>query len=224
MFMDLIVLLSEVALGIALGFFLSDNRPGLSLDDVKVSSIVFVVVIGFVMLTHPEANVMVFAHLAIGWALINASMLAGELLRINLFRYVRNAIAKKDVQLLVSDFVRLSTRYGFTGAAGDRENALTKLAEVREQLKKVHRRAERFDQKITDRLDVIGELCEHYFETAVIVTQETSPQKRDEILRHWGELGNTLTDISWDTLNHAEANINFKISAVWGRPIKSARG
>lgn len=214
----LVVLVGEILLGMALGFFISDNRPGLSIEEVKVSSIVFLIATGIVMFTHPEVDVLVFAHLTLGWLLINAAMLGGELIRLKLFQHLRNTIAKKDVQLLVNDFVRLATRFGFTRQECDRQAMEDKLAEVKAQIRKVSKRTARFeDKQISRRIDVVAELCERYFEIAMIVAGEAPGPYRDELLRQWNELGDVLTDISWDTLNHAEANVNLKISAVWHR-------
>lgn len=214
----IVLLVGEILLGVALGFFISDNRPGLSLEEVKVSSIVFLVTTGIVMLIHPDIDAIVFAHLTLGWLVINTAMLGGELIRLKLFQHLKNTIAKKDVQLQVNDFVRLATRYGFTCQEQDRKAVEAKLAEVQAQIRKVSARAARLeDKQIANRISVVAELCERYYDTALILAEEEPGERRDELLEQWNELGDALTDISWDTLNHAEASINLRLAAVWGR-------
>lgn len=218
MYLILIMLLGEFALGVALGFFVSDSRPGLSVDDLKASSIVFLITTGVVMFSHPDVPAVVFAHLIIGWILISTAMLCGELLRLRLLQYLRNLLAKKDTQLLISDFVHLATRYGFTGAEADREAARAKLAEVKARLEAVNRQAAHFEGKETlNRFTVIGELCNRYYDIAETVTAVQDAQQRAAILEEWRKLGTALTDLSWDALNHAEANIKMRLSLVWSR-------
>lgn len=210
----------ELLLGIALGFFLSDGKPGMSLDEVKISSLVFLLTNAFVMLTHPEMSVTVFAYLAVSWIAINIGMLLGELIRFSLISRILGIIAKKDVQLKVTEFVRLATRYGFTGYHADYEAAKAQLESVYQELTRVAERAGRMKNSDTGRkLRIIGDLCRQYMDTAEIVCREQEPARKQEALLVWGELGNTLTSLSWDTLNHAEEEIKKKLSRVWGSEI-----
>jgi hypothetical protein len=222
--LTLLVFGIELALGMVIGFFIADNKPGLSFDDVKTSSLAFLVANAFVMLTTPDLSVTIFALMSISWIVVNLGILAGELIRIGLFRYIIHMIVKKDVQLSISEFVRLTTRYGFTGSPVDLSKSLIHLTTVKESIQQIAKKGSRFaSNKDVLRINRLGELCQQYYDVAGVVSREKDMQRKEKILSDWGQLGNTLTELSWDALNHAEVGIKERIQKVWSKSNTEAR-
>lgn len=218
MSVDMIILvLCELIMGAIVGFILCDNKRGLSMDEIKFSTILFVLANAFVFWKNPDAKAIIFAHMAISWFIVMIGVIMGEMLKLSLIKRIIRTVRKKDIQLAVDTLVRIAA----VGVNRRRQSDKDKLDE---QLLLVHSMlAQLIAQSkglkgaaYQEQIQYLDELCGTYAALSKRVWDDLAKGVTDEgRLRTWTEIGDELTGISWDALNHAEENVKQQLSKAF---------
>jgi hypothetical protein len=208
---------AEIALGAVVGFVLSDNKKGLSVEEVKISSILFLLSTAFVFYDNPQLSGALFAHLAISWFILIIGVLLGEALKMRLIGKIVRSIQKKDIQLAINELVQIATQTQFTKRESDVKELYAKLYKVQEMLHGLARKSKGIqNQSFLEKVKYLFELCEDYVSLSVKIKGDIQEGKQtDSTLTIWENIGKELTSLSWDTLNHAEENVKNELGKAF---------
>lgn len=215
MFLTIIAL--ELVIGCIVGFVLSDNKEGLSLEEVKISSILFLIATAVVFWHNPQLNGIVFTELALSWFILTGGVILGELLKMKIIFNIIQTIKKKDIQLAINELVQVAARTQHMNRASDKDSLQKKLYEVQTMLNALARRSEKVQSKeFLKKLRYLFQLCEDY--TNLSVSLRADVQKGDinvSLMDSWNAIGEELTNLSWDTLNHAEEHVKHELGKAF---------
>jgi hypothetical protein len=220
-----ILILSELFLGAIVGFVLSDNKRGLSLEEIKISSIIFLLANAFVFWQNPDAKGIVFAHLAISWFVLTFGVLIGEAIKMRLIRSIVNTIHKKDIQLAINELVQMAAHSRFTRQDTDRAELITKRNQVQHMLHTLIEKSKGIqNEDFTQKLIYLNDLCESYVKLSFLMWDDMkNGHVNSELIEQWTKVGQSLTGVSWDTLNHAEEKTKEYLSKAFSiRVVKRA--
>lgn len=208
---------AEVLLGAVVGFVLSDNKRGLSIEEVKLSSILFLLSTAFVFWQNPELNGQVFAHLAVSWFILIIGVLLGEMLKMRLISKIIRSIQKKDIQVAVNELVQIATKTQFTLKSTDTDSLYRKLYDVQAMLNGLSRKSKGIqNDAFLEKLRYLFELCEDYVSLSVKIGDDIKAGKNNvNAMIIWENIGKELTSLSWDTLNHAEENVKNELGKAF---------
>lgn len=201
-----ILLVAEVILGLMVGFILSDNKKGLSIEEIKLTSILFLITTAIVFWQNPELSGVVFVQLAVSWFILAMSVILGEMLKMRLICKIIRAIHKKDIQLAINELVQLAGATQYEPAGSDPKSLYHKLYDVQGMLQALAKKSKGVQSEaFLQKLYYLFELCEDYVSLTVKLKgdKSTPPDARTT----WMSIGKELTNLSWDTLNHAEENV-----------------
>ncbi len=225
--MILILMPIEFVVGAIIGFFLCDKQEGLSIDEIKLGSIVFLIANAFVYYQNPEMPGLTIVHLIVSWIMLSIGLIVGEGFRLKIIRNVIQTIHKKDVQLSIANFIQAITRVTYCNINRDNRDladASAKLDIVYTQLDKLIDKARKLnDQGLTDKFSSIKSLCSYYADYSKYVCSEPDSLKRSEMMHNWVSIGEELSNLSWDTLNHAEENIKIHLQRSFSSNILAVK-
>lgn len=212
-----LLVVAEIFLGIVVGFVLSDNKRGLSIEEAKISSILFLLSTAFVFWRNPEMSGVVFAHLAISWFVLIIGVILGETIKMQLISKIVRAIQKKDIQLAVNELVQIAGQVQYSRRSSDTGELYKKLYEVQSMLKTLSHKSKKIQEPaFLEKLHYLFELCEDYTTLSVKIKEDYQNNCLcQEAVEAWTAIGKELTSLSWDTLNHAEENVKNQLGKAF---------
>lgn len=218
-----VIFMVELLFGAIVGFLLCDNKKGLSIDEIKFSSVMFLLANAFVFWKDKDVPAAIFAHLAISWFILIVGVLIGESIRMRLIRSILRTIQKKDIQVAINEMVQLASYIGYRRRNSDITNLEEKLDEVRAMLDSLSAKG-CYENNATfkNNIQYLHELCDSYVELSMTIWQDFSKEEEQgDKLQLWESIGNELKSVSWDTLNHAEEHMVKYLSRIF--PFKLVR-
>jgi len=201
----LLLLMLEFALGIVIGFLLSDNRRGLSFRETKFATLLFLLVNAFVLLKHPELPPAVMIHLGVSWFVLIGGILSGESIRLYMINKARQWICRhfdRQKHAIYDLLSRGETEYA------EPEGVLQKLQAIRYSLRELE------PLGMTSTTEFLSAL--ERFVDITLAMQQTSPDA--ETLRMWHEARNELLHLA-DTVFHKEVACIGKTLSV--KPLRT---
>lgn len=213
----LILLIAELFLGAIVGFLLSDNRKGLSIEDIKISSILFLIATALVFWENPTMDGTMYAHLAFSWLVLVVGVILGEMVKLRIIKKIISSINKKDIQIAVNELVRLSSEVQYMRRKEDIASLHQKLYEVQNMLNILSKKSKKTQPKeFNQKLYYLFELCEKYVSLSVQLREDSAKGKDVGCTNEeWLLIGRELTSLSWDTLNHAEENVKKELGKAF---------
>lgn len=213
----LIIVALELVVGSIVGFVLSDNKEGLSLEEVKISSILFLIATAVVFWHNPQLNGIVFTELALSWFILTGGVILGELIKMKIIFNIVQTIKKKDIQLAINELVQVAARTQHMNRASDKDTLQKKLYEVQTMLNALARRSEQEQSKaFLKKLRYLFQLCEDYTNLSINLRADAKEGNMNEsLLESWNAIGEELTSLSWDTLNHAEEHMKCELGKAF---------
>lgn len=221
----IILFLAELLLGAIVGFILSDNRKGLSIEDIKISSILFLVATAFVFWDNPTITGATYAQLAFSWFVLIIGVILGELIKMRMIKRIVSSIKKKDIQIAINELVALASQTQHLRRREDIDILYKKLYEVQNMLHALSVKSKKTQTKeFIHKLQYLFELCEDYVSLSVKLREDSTKGTDAECLNEsWVAIGRELTSLSWDTLNHAEENVKKELGKAFSmRAVKEA--
>lgn len=201
----LLLLMLEFALGVAIGFLLSDNRRGLSSHETKFATILFLLVNAFVLLKHPELPPAVIIHLGVSWFVLIGGILSGESIRLYVIKKARQWICRRFDRQKHAICDLLSK--GETEDA-DPEWVLKQLQAIRYSLQELE------SLGMTSTTELLSAL--ERFVDITLAMRQVHPDA--ETLRMWHEARSELIHLV-DTVFHKEATCIGKTLSV--KPLRT---
>lgn len=216
-----ILLAAEFIFGIVVGFILSDNKKGLSIEEAKMSSVLFLIATAVVLWQNPDMSGSVFAELALSWFVLLAGVLVGELIKMKLISNIIHAIKKKDIQLAMNEMVQLAGEIQYSRRASDSDRLYHKLYEVQGSLKALSEKSKGIQsESFMNKLRYLFELCEDYVGLSITIKGDVHEGKASQdTIDTWLAIGKELTSLSWDTLNHAEENVKNELGKAFSMKV-----
>lgn len=217
----IILFAAELVLGGIVGFILSDNRKGLSIEEIRISSVLFLLSTAIVFWKNPEISGRVYASLAFSWIVLIIGVLLGELVKMRIINKIISSINKKDIQIAINELVQMASQSQLLKRDSDRDALYKKLYEVQNLLHLLANKSKRTQtQAFLDKLHYLFELCEDYVSLSIKLCDKTMGEQDTECLKvTWLSIGEELTSLSWDTLNHAEQNIKNELGKAFSMQV-----
>lgn len=213
---NLFIVPIELLLGSALGFFLSDSRKGLSLKDVGLSSIVFIVVNIIMTLINPQTYSQLFGTLIIGWLSIMGGLLIGELAKLKILDRIIHDFAKKDVQTAIAELIGSTNEWVSQQELNRQDQVKVQLSLTQEKLSQFADRTTHLhqNQDTIQRINLMSTLCQNYVEAARTICTEPDTNHKQAMLCQLNETGSALKTLSTDTLTYAEDEMKRAVTMV----------
>lgn len=209
----ILLIVVEWVFGVVVGFVLSDNKKGLSIEEAKIFSVLFMISAAVVFWQNPELSGKVFAELALSWFILVTGVLLGEIIKMRLISNIVRTIHKKDIQLAISELVQQAHQVQHTGSP---ETLYQKLYDVQKMLQGLAAKSKGIQSPaFLRKLYYLFELCEDYVSLSVTLKANSSSDTIDT----WMGIGNELTSLSWNTLNHAEENVKNELGKAFNMKV-----
>lgn len=214
----ILLVVAELFFGMMVGFILSDNKKGLSIEEIKISSILFLISAAIVFWQNPQLTGIVFTQLALSWFMLTVGVLLGEMLKMRLISNIVRTIQKKDIQLAINELVQFASQ---TQHTGDLDSLHKKLYEVQDMLRGLAKKSEGIQStSFLNKLRYLFELCEDYVSLSVKLQRDIKAGKQStDMTGNWLAIGQELTGLSWDTLNHAEENVKNELGKAFSMKV-----
>ncbi|MEN6350627.1 MAG: hypothetical protein ABFD08_14675 [Syntrophomonas sp.] len=157
---------------------------------------------------YPESSIArMSTGLFIGWIAVWVGLFTGNAARHDLRNYFLSSwyesLAKRELQVLIAEFLRLSSRLVYFNSLEDQKRLVNIVGEVDQQLKHILNKFAMLEG-VTDKFSRIREICHLYYELSqtIIETQGSA-----EIIAEWTKLGDHLEQVSTHSLCYAEDEI-----------------
>lgn len=214
-------------IGISLGFFLDEwnEEKSITVDfnEIAISTFAFMIINIFALWFNDDYNIYSFIILTLGWFSIMLGIIVGNLGRSSVVDKILNVIRKKDIQLTLKDMIQISYKYVHRADENTKEKLEKLEQEIICALEQIIASMVKINNtKMKERFEKLKLLCKEYIELTEIIAEEKDKELKDQLIDEWIEIGEYLSKISWDTLNHAQEEIMQRFKKIWAR--KESRG
>ncbi len=207
-----IAIIIEFVMGILIGIF-DQGEEHITIGEGLLATAAFVGVNLVTYIIHPESLLAsTFMILFAGWIAVWIGLFTGSAARHDLINHFINqlfeSLAKRELQALIAEFLRLSSRLVYFNSMEDQERLLNAIAGVDQQIDQIVNKFAKLEG-ITSKFSMIQEICHLYFELSqtIIATQGSAA-----IIAEWTKLGDHLEQVSHNSLCYAEDEIRKSIS------------
>lgn len=207
--LDLLLMPIELFIGVGIGFHVGDKRQGFSLREFKIASIAFFIVGGFMMFGAEQLSFGLFLQLFVGLAILFIGVFIGDYLAAHLIgKTVGKSVKKRDVQLVIFDFLRQAERVA-NGACTkcDTTEMFDKLDNVTSHIERLKSHLSEDESKLSkENLSIIADSCHTLSRISVMICNGKKDLKNKFV-----SLANELSHITWDALTETEKQVEMKL-------------
>lgn len=207
-----IAIIIEFVMGILIGIF-DQGEEHITIGEGLLATAAFVGVNLATYIIHPEPIMAsTFMVLFAGWIAVWLGLFTGNAARHDLLNHFINqwfeSLAKRELQVLIAEFLRLSSRLVYFNSREDQERLVNAIDGVDQHINQIVNKFAKLED-ITSKFSKIQEICHLYFELSqtIIDTQGSA-----EIIAEWTKLGDHLEQVSHHSLCYAEDEIRKSIS------------
>lgn len=198
-------------MGILIGIF-HQSDDYVTIWEGLLATVVFVGV-SMVAMIHAESKTAgTFLVLIMGWIAVWIGLFTGNAVRHDLrnhfIKHWYESLAKRELQVLIAEFLRLSSRLVYFNSLEDQERLANVMTGIDQQLDHILSKFSGL-KDVTGKFSRIQEICHLYYEFSqnIIATGYS-----EEIIAEWTKLGDHLELISHQSLYYTENKIKRSIS------------
>lgn len=188
----------ELFIGMFIGFYFTDRKQGLSFNDVKIASVMFLTLNAVLLFTH-NTSWLALAHMIASFVVLFGGILVGEYLRIHLARkVVSRTVRKEDIYQTIQSFIEQANRV--VNGEGSHKELEEQLITVQGRIDQARLRVHLMKQpEMFARLNHISGMCEK------LCCMSQSIQGEDA--KAYRQISVSVSELSWDTLQSMEAGV-----------------
>lgn len=204
---EFITIIIQFVMGILIGIF-NQADDKISIWDSFWAIAAFLGVNIFNYILHPEAILLrTCTVLCLGWIAVWIGLFTGSAARHDLKYYFMSywfeSLAKRELQALIAEFLRLSSRMVYFNNQEEQEHLDNTLGKIDQHLEQILNKYANLDN-VTGKFMSIKDICHLYYELSQsIIATHYSP----EIIAEWTKLGDYLEQVSHQSLCYAESEI-----------------
>lgn len=206
----LVAISLEFFVGVFFGILLQNSSHQSSLDELKIASSLFIIVLATWYISSPGAVLQIVFDMSYLWIALISGVLLGELIKKRFLGRIVFILKKKDVQVVISEFevlasyVTISDNCKYNELMYKKLNKLTSLIESLKKYKTGNRK--HWDKH----LDEITSLCHEYANLSRAIGNKhiDLKTKKEELVKQMQETGKDLANIVYHTLNHSQEDLN----------------
>lgn len=198
----------ELFVGLFIGFYFTDKKQGLSFNDAKIASIMFLT-LHAILLFMDKLNWVSLAYMVASFVALLSGIFLGEYIRIRVAqKLVNKAVRKEDVYQTIKVFIERTERVAIY--AEDADGLHEHLVSVQEQIDQARLRI-----KVMKQPEMFAHL-NHISDTCARMANMSTQVRGTEDIEKYRRLGQSLVELSWDTLSAMEDGVTKRVSKPIG--------
>ncbi len=207
-----IAVIIEFVMGITIGTF-NQGEERINIGEGLLATAVFV---GFNLLYyafHPVSDIAgTFVVLFAGWIAICLGLFIGNAafhdLKNHFINKLFQSLAKRELQILIGEFLRLSSRLVYFNSVEDQARLSDTVAGIDRQFEQIQDNLAGLED-VTSKFSTIQEICHLYYELSQAIVETQGPA---ELIAEWTKLGDHLEQVSHNSLCYAEDEIRKSVN------------
>jgi len=198
----LLVFILEFLIGVAIGIFLCDKKEGLSIQEAKISSIMFCVVTLFLHSKQPSISGSFLIISLIGWLCITMGMLFGEYIRLRIMHQAMRNVHRQTIQKDIIDLISNSTSMVCSSKPKEIKHIYRLLHKIVGEIAILQQNKAIVNGDMQQQLQQIQELCHEFVDIGIDLCFQ--PRANNTMQQIFVEYGQELSIITSQTLANIE--------------------
>lgn len=208
----LIAVIIEFVMGIIIGTF-NQGEESINIWEGLLATAVFVGVNLIYYIFHPVSDIAgTFVVLLAGWLAICVGLFTGNAalhdLKNHLINKLFKSLAKRELQSLIAEFLRLSSRLVYFNSTEDQARLSNTVEGIDRQFDQILNKFASLED-VTSKFSTIQEICHLYYELSQTIVETQGPA---ELIGEWTKLGDLLEQVSHNSLCYAEDEIRKSLN------------
>lgn len=201
-------LAAELLLGIVIGFIINDS-PRISGDEIKVSTMVFVVLNLIIALLYPELIPMLLKLFVLGWMVICLGLIIGDYLRLKVVHRIVDSFSWRNLDKDISTLIAHSVDYV-------KEDTPVQKQRLNAQIQIVINQSNAWLARKEDpELRELVALCIKFAQLSYRIAAEQDAKSRRVLIESWQELSTGLGRLAEPMMRTAAKQLQSELSTIW---------
>lgn len=199
---------ATLLLGIAIGFIINDTER-ISLQEIKISTTVFVVLNLIIAVLRPDLIPMLLQLFLLGWIVICLGLVLGDCLRLHVVKRIMDGFLWRDMEQTIVRLITASALY-----VKDRDQ--DQKRDVERLTRQLERESTAWLARNEDkRLRELVALCLGFTQISHQIVAEDRPECRELLISSWQEIGGRLMNLASPVIRQAAEDLRCHLTNVW---------